>query len=67
VKPGPVDTPMTQGLDRRPLLISADEAAKRILRAARRRAVTAYIPGSWRPIMFALRHIPSLVFSRLDV
>jgi decaprenylphospho-beta-D-erythro-pentofuranosid-2-ulose 2-reductase len=67
VKPGPVDTPMTQGLDRRPLLISADEAARRILRAARRRTVTTYVPGVWRPIMFALRHIPSLVFSRLDV
>ncbi len=67
IKPGPVDTPMTQGLDRRPLLISADRAAGQILAAARRHAVTAYVPGAWRPIMFALRQIPSLVFSRLDV
>jgi len=67
VKPGPVDTPMSQGVERRPLLISADRAAAQILGAARRRAVTAYVPPTWRPIMFALRQIPSLVFSRLDV
>jgi NAD(P)-dependent dehydrogenase (short-subunit alcohol dehydrogenase family) len=67
VKPGPVDTPMSQGVERRPLLISADRAAGQILGAARRRAVTAYVPPTWRPIMFALRRIPSLVFSRLDV
>src|SRR5258708_20768929 len=67
VKPGPVDTPMSAGVARRPLLISADRAPAAILGAARRRAVTAYGPPPWRPIMFALRHIPSLVFSRLDV
>ena len=67
VKPGPVDTPMSQGVERRPLLISADRAAELILAAARRRAVMAYVPPAWRPIMFALRRIPSLVFSRLDV
>jgi NAD(P)-dependent dehydrogenase (short-subunit alcohol dehydrogenase family) len=67
IKPGPVDTPMTEGLERRPLLISADEAARAILEAARHGAGTAYVPGTWRPIMFALRQIPSFVFSRLDI
>jgi decaprenylphospho-beta-D-erythro-pentofuranosid-2-ulose 2-reductase len=67
VKPGPVDTPMSQGVERRPLLIAAARAAAQYRGAARRRAVTAYVPPTWRPIMFALRRIPSLVFSRLDV
>jgi len=69
VKPGPVDTPMTQGMDRDrlPFLISADEAARRTLAAAARGARVAYVPPRWRPIMFVLRNIPSVVFQRLDL
>jgi short-subunit dehydrogenase len=67
VKPGPVATPMTAGMDRLPLIISAPEAARQTLAAARRGARTAYVPARWRPIMFVLRNIPSAVFARLDV
>src|SRR6185369_13317475 len=38
VKPGPVDTPMSAEVDKRPLLISAPEAARQIIRAAENRA-----------------------------
>src|SRR5579884_2568788 len=51
VKPGPVDTPMTKGMDKLPMLIPADQAASEILAAARRGANTAYVPAKWRPIM----------------
>jgi decaprenylphospho-beta-D-erythro-pentofuranosid-2-ulose 2-reductase len=69
VKPGPVDTPMTQGMDRDrlPFLISADEAARQALVAAARGARVAYVPARWRPIMFVLRSIPSAIFQRLDI
>jgi NAD(P)-dependent dehydrogenase (short-subunit alcohol dehydrogenase family) len=67
VKPGPVDTPMTRGLDRLPFLISADEAARQTLVAACRGTRVAYVPPRWRPIMFVLRHIPSTIFQRLDI
>jgi short-subunit dehydrogenase len=67
VKPGPVDTPMTQGLSRLPLLVSADAAAKALLDGAARGRPTVYVPGTWRPIMFVLRNIPSAVFRRLDI
>jgi hypothetical protein len=67
VKPGPVATPMTAGMDRLPLIISAPEAARQTLAAARRGARTAYVPARWRPIMFVLRNIPSALFARLDV
>ncbi len=67
IKPGPVDTPMTQGLSKLPMLISAPEAARQILRAAARRANTAYIPWKWRPIMFVLRHVPSFIFKRMNL
>jgi short-subunit dehydrogenase len=66
-KPGPVDTAMSSGLDRLPFLISADAAAAAILAAARRGVATTYVPARWRAIMFVLRHIPSIVFRRLDL
>lgn len=67
VKPGPVDTPMTRGLGRLPLMISATDASRRILAAARRGSVRAYVPTPWRPIMWVIRHIPSVLFNRLGV
>jgi short-subunit dehydrogenase len=67
VKPGPVDTRMTRDLDKKPLLISADEAARQILAAARRRAHTAYVPEKWRPIMAVLRGIPSPIFRKMNI
>lgn len=65
-KPGPVDTPLSAGVDGRPLLISAETAAEQILRAARRGGVV-YIPGVWKPIMFAIRNVPSALFRRMNV
>lgn len=67
VKPGPVDTPMTQGLDKLPLMIPVERAASDILKAARRRAGTVYVPGVWRIIMFIIRHVPSFLFQRQNV
>lgn len=67
VKPGPVDTPMTRGLEGLPLMISAERAARAILQATRRRAHTVYVPGIWRIIMFVIRHIPSFLFQRQNV
>jgi decaprenylphospho-beta-D-erythro-pentofuranosid-2-ulose 2-reductase len=67
VKPGPVDTPMTRDVDRKPFLISADEAARQILAASARGRELVYVPRKWRPIMFVVRHIPSAVFRRLDI
>ncbi len=67
IKPGPVHTPMTQGLDKLPMAISAPEAARQILNAARHGAHTAYVPGKWRFVMFILRSIPSSLFRRMKV
>ena len=66
-KPGPVDTPMTKGMDKLPLLVAPDAAAADILAGAARGQHTVYVPAKWRPIMFVIRHIPSFVFRRLDV
>lgn len=66
IKPGPVDTPMTAGRDRLPLLIDADRAASGILAAVRGGPDTRYVPAAWWPIMSAVRSVPSLLFRRMN-
>ncbi len=67
IKPGFVDTPMTQGLPGLFWLISADRAARIILKKARRSKVSAYVPARWRVVMLIIRSIPSFLFRRLKV
>jgi NAD(P)-dependent dehydrogenase (short-subunit alcohol dehydrogenase family) len=66
IKPGPVETPMTQGLGKMPLMIPADTAAAAILAAARRQANTVYVPGAWRWIFLVIRTIPSFLFRKMN-
>ena len=69
VKPGPVATPLTAKMDQKklPLLITADKAATLILEGAKARRNVVYVPGTWRPIMFAIRSVPSWLFRRLNI
>ena len=67
VKPGPVKTPMTQGLGKMPFMISVDEAADTILAAAADGAHTVYVPQKWRTIMAVIKAIPSPIFRRLNI
>jgi decaprenylphospho-beta-D-erythro-pentofuranosid-2-ulose 2-reductase len=67
VKPGPVFTPMTEGLEKMPMAIDVDRAADGIWRAIVRRADTAYVPIQWGVIMPIIQSIPSLVFRRMSL
>lgn len=67
VKPGPVHTPMTKGLDKLPMAIDADAAADGILRAMNRRADVAYVPFQWGIIMPIIQSIPSIIFRRMSL
>jgi NAD(P)-dependent dehydrogenase (short-subunit alcohol dehydrogenase family) len=69
VRPGPVDTPMTQGLGLpASRMISAEAAASLALAAARKKSgVDCYVPAKWALVMFVIRHIPSLVFRRMSI
>jgi NAD(P)-dependent dehydrogenase (short-subunit alcohol dehydrogenase family) len=69
VRPGFVATPMTAGLKLPPrMTISADEAARLTLAAARKkRGVDVYVPRRWAFVMFVIRHIPSFVFRKLSI
>ena len=66
IKPGPVRTPLTEGL-KMPGMISADQAAVEILLAAKDKVRVAYIPAKWKPIMAIIRAIPSPIFKWLNI
>ncbi len=66
IKPGPVDTPMTQGL-KMPGMISPERAAAEILLAAKDKVRVAYVPAKWKPIMAVIRAIPSPIFKWLNI
>jgi NAD(P)-dependent dehydrogenase (short-subunit alcohol dehydrogenase family) len=67
IKPGYVDTDLTRGMPKLFWLISADEAAEKILAAARRGPVTTYVPARWRLVGLIIRSIPSFLFRKLKV
>lgn len=66
IKPGPVRTPMTEGL-KMPGMIEADQAAAEILLAAKDKVRVAYVPAKWKPIMAVVRAIPAPLFKWLNI
>ncbi|MBB6252870.1 SDR family oxidoreductase [Nitrospirillum iridis] len=68
VKPGFIDTPMTDGLAKGgPLWATPEKVAADIDRAARRGATTLYTPWFWMGIMMIIRNLPSFVFNRMKI
>lgn len=68
IKPGFVDTPMTQGLALPGLLLAQpDQVARDIVRALQKRRSTLYTPWFWAPIMMVIRAIPEFIFKRLSL
>jgi short-subunit dehydrogenase len=67
VRPGYVESRMTQGLAKAPMIISADEAARQILSVARRKKNVRFIPFRWVLVALAMRAIPSFLFRRLEI
>ncbi len=68
VKPGPVDTKMTFGMDDPPpLMADPDRVASDIVTAMERRTDVCYTPPIWRYIMAAIRLIPARLFKKLDL
>jgi short-subunit dehydrogenase len=67
VKPGFVDTVMTRGIEKPLWLISAEEAARQILAAARSRANVRYVPRRWWLVGTVIRSIPSFLFRHMEI
>jgi hypothetical protein len=59
-----VDTGMTFGLDKLPLLASPEKVASDIYRGLRRKSDVVYTPAPWRIIMGLLGLIPSWLWKR---
>ncbi len=66
VKPGPVDTGMTFGMDKLPLLAPPEKVASDIYRGLRRGADVVWTPAPWRLIMGLLRFVPSGIWKKMD-
>lgn len=68
VKPGFVDTAMTEGLDLPPLLTAKPEqVARDIFRATKRNKNVLYTKWMWRYVMLIIRNIPEFIFKRLSL
>jgi short-subunit dehydrogenase len=67
IKPGFVETAMTAGMGSLPFMITADEAARLILKSAEKSRGTVYVPLRWKFIMWIIRSIPSFVFRKLEI
>lgn len=68
VKPGFMATSMTSELNLPPLLTAqAEEAARALLKAMKKKKDVVYIKWFWRYIMLIIKSIPEFVFKRLNL
>jgi short-subunit dehydrogenase len=67
VKPGFVDTPMTQGKEGMFLVAPPERVARDILNAWRKGRDVLYTPWFWRWLLLVIRLIPERIFKRLTL
>jgi short-subunit dehydrogenase len=68
IKPGPTDTPMTAHLKGKGAkLASVESVAKQIVEGVEAGKPVIYAPGKWWLIMMVIRHLPALVFNKMDI
>ena len=67
VKPGPVDTAMTFGMEKIPLLADPEKVGASIVKALVKGKDIVYVPGPWRIIMFILRSVPERIFKKTSL
>lgn len=66
IKPGIVDTPMTENLKSRPLVVGPARVARDIYRAVQRKKDVIYTPLRWKFVMCVIRKIPERLFKRMN-
>ncbi len=67
IKPGPVQTPMTDHVPNSARFADPEHVARDIVRALERRSPDVlYTPKVWRYVMSAVQHIPETIFKRLS-
>ena len=66
IKPGFVDTPMTQSFKKGFLWASPEKIGSGICKAVLKKKNVVYLPGFWRMIMMVIRHVPEFVFKKTN-
>jgi decaprenylphospho-beta-D-erythro-pentofuranosid-2-ulose 2-reductase len=68
VKPGPTDTPMTAHLKSQGAKLAPVEAvAQQIVDGIAAGKAVVYAPGKWWLIMMIIRHLPAVVFNKMNI
>ena len=68
IKPGPTDTPMTSEFKTKGArMASVESVAKGIVKGMRAGKTVIYVPGKWQLIMMIIRHLPAVIFNRMDI
>lgn len=68
IKPGFIDTPMTDHIEKGgPLWASPEKIAKIIIAAEKKKKTKIYAPWFWRYILLIIRFVPFFVFKRTDL
>jgi len=68
IKPGPTDTPMTEHLKQQGSRLAAvEDVAKVIVKAISQSKPVVYAPTKWVLIMMVIKHLPRIVFNKLDI
>ncbi|SFU80473.1 MULTISPECIES: SDR family oxidoreductase [Pseudomonas] len=68
IKPGFVDTPMTQGLPLpAQLVVKPEQIAKRIVKGIENKTNVLYTPGFWKAIMLIIKLVPQFVFKKTNL
>jgi short-subunit dehydrogenase len=68
IKPGPTDTPMTAHLKQQGAKLARPESvANGIVQGIKQGKAVIYVPGKWALIMMIIRHLPAVIFNRLEI
>ena len=68
IKPGPTDTPMTSHLKAEGMELASSEAvAEDIVKGIAKHKPVIYTPIKWQLIMLIIRHLPRMIFNRLNI
>ncbi|MOA09696.1 putative oxidoreductase [compost metagenome] len=68
IKPGLVDTPMTQGLPLPKVLVATPErVARDILSAIYKKKDSIYTPAIWAGVMLIICNLPRVIFKRISL
>jgi decaprenylphospho-beta-D-erythro-pentofuranosid-2-ulose 2-reductase len=67
IKPGPVKTAMTEGMDVKSGMADVDDVAAALVKAIDKGTDVVYVPGKWRVIMAVIRAVPEFIFKKLNL